>query len=66
MENTEHFSMKLDEVTKRHLEAMAETDMRSMSALVRWIVAREWKRRVENNPTLAEVDMAGGQWLNEA
>lgn len=63
---TMNIHIKLTDLTKKRLEAMATTDQRSAGGMVRWLIEKEWKRRVENNPTLAEVDEAGGQWLGEA
>lgn len=59
----ENMTFKIDEKEKEHLVAMAQSERRTSSDFIRWLIYREWNRRKEVHPTLGEVAAAGGEWI---
>ena len=51
-------SITMDARTKRRVDAMAAQDDRTRSNMLAWLVNQEFMRRVEQFPTLAEVEKA--------
>lgn len=49
-------SITMDARTKRRVDAMAAQDDRTRSNMLAWLVNQEFMRRVEQFPTLAQIE----------